>query len=198
MRIEDITVNWGGGGGSGYAEYAGMLHSDPGPAESATQRASGLAEENTRKQQALMDSDLSSIEDGKSVQDTDMYKRTLGQATEDTSTAYDSVRAKRSAAARMAGFGYEQPATQGDQTSVDAMEAHDVGDLPRSVANDVEGMRQQAASMRGSMAATYQGANSQDLGTWNNAEQQRQARQAAMWSKIAGLGVTAATEFVPH
>ena len=187
-------INWGG---AGYGEYGGECKSGPGAAERQAQTNTAQDRMERAKQQAQFDSDVAPLEKGK-IQDTEYYKDQLGRGTEDTSLAYDQVRSNRSAKARMAGFGYEQPLTQGDASSIDALEAHDIGDMPRQIASEVQDRRDQIAQTRAGLVGTYSGSANSNMSTWANAEEARKARQAAMWGKIAGLGMTAATTFIPH
>lgn len=186
------SISWGG---EGYASYGGECKSSPGAAEKQAM-TSTIDDRNARKQQFdAMGGDLADVEGG-DVTQTPMYHRLLTQGTEDTARAYDNVRAKRSAMANRSGFGYNQPATQADATSVDAMEAKDVGSLAGDAANTVQGYRMQAANTRAGAASTFNSSAAENQQQWGSLEQKRKEARAKMWTKVAGVGLTAAS-FIP-
>lgn len=127
------------------------------------------------------------------VQQSPFYKALYSQGIESTSNAYDRARANMNQRANMAGFGYNQPITQGANSQLDAQEARSLADVPRSAMLSAAGPAMQAAGQTGSMGMGY---GQQGLGYYDATAQQDINRQrSGLWNQLWNLPQTAASGF---
>ena len=124
------------------------------------------------------------------VQDSPFYSALKNTGIEATSQAYDRARANTAQRANMAGFGYNQPITQGAQTSLDRSEASDLARVPQEAMLSAAPLALQAAGQTGSMGMGY---GSQGLGYYDAASQQDMQRQrSGLYNNLWNLGTTIA------
>ena len=129
------------------------------------------------------------------VEQSPFYKALLTTGTESTSRAYDRARANTARRAQMAGFGYEQPVTQGAQTQVDAEEASALAQVPQ---NSLVRASQPALQAGGVAQNTAMGYGNQEMDALSMADQMQQRRRRGtqgLFSAIANVAPYAAAPF---
>jgi hypothetical protein len=131
----------------------------------------------------------------------DEWKRTqVNQRTSDTTGAFNNDAAAQRLRARQAGFGYEQPGVQQDQSNIENARAGAISKIPGQVEAEAVPIELQAAGQEGQLANAQQGiARTYDPeGYYNSAVSQDQAaaqRRASMWNSIIGAGTGIARAF---
>lgn len=95
------------------------------------------------------------------VQQSPFYKAMLNTGIESTSQAYDNAAANQKQKANAAGFGYNQPVTQGADNQLRAQEAKSMADVPNQALLSTAPLALQASSQTGQMGmnAGAQGSN---------------------------------------
>lgn len=168
-----------------------LLHQGRSPLEG---QAQSISEQN-RQQQATdygtAQGTLSQFEGP--VQDSPYYKSLVATGTDATSQAYESAKADQAAKARAAGFGYEQPVTQGAESGVAAQEAGALARIPAQAEEAAAPLALQAAGETAGMGTAL---GSEGVGYFNDAttlEEQYQKQQQGFMSKLwdVGSGVAA-------
>jgi len=123
------------------------------------------------------------------------------QRRSDTTRSFDDARAGLRRNARMAGFGYEQPATQAGEQSVENARAGALARIPGDVEAESIPIAQNAAALGTQAAGTMAGigASYNPLGYYNTAadmtaqdkaiSEAEKARRASMWQSLLKTGV---------
>lgn len=157
------SLNWGGGAGSGYGEYAGEAKDH----KPAAPDLSGQA----KREQVIGDSERGKRDDilhstnpflnsflGPDATKTPFYHTLLTTGLESTGRAYEGARAATRLRARASGFGYEQPLEQGSEDQLGAAEASDMSRVPREALSEAIQPGLQASAIKTSQAGQYNGA----------------------------------------
>lgn len=186
------SMHWGGAEGvTGYRAYAGEAKSKAGAAESSAQGQVKTALTAQSGNAAAQNSTLGQYEGD--LTQSPMYKQLYGLKTQDTTSAYNNARMKRSARARVAGFGSNTPIGQADSATVDQAEASDLGRISGDTMNELMPYQMEAAKLRGGNISAYGNQATEGTKTWGSLEEARKKRTGDMWSKMAGLGLMGAS-----
>jgi len=119
------------------------------------------------------------------VQKSPFYKSLYNQGVEATSNAYDRAKANVTQRANMAGFGYNQPVTQGASSQMDAAEAKSMSQVPEQAMLGAAPLALQAAGQTGSMGL---GVGAQGVGYYGDAANQDMQRQkSGLWNQLWNL-----------
>lgn len=131
------------------------------------------------------------------VQDSGMYKALLASGTEATSNAYQNVMSNTRARAKAAGFGEQQPVTQGAETQVAAQEAKDLAAQPNKAYLETvptelaaAGQTAQMGTNLGNEAVGYSG---QQTDLEKQYQQQSQQWGQGLFNSLLGVGMDVAT-----
>lgn len=89
------------------------------------------------------------------VNQSPFYKSLLATGIQDTSNAYQNARSNMRQQANAAGFGYNQPVTQGADNQLQAREASDMARVPMEAELGAAPLSLQAAGQTGSMGMGY-------------------------------------------
>lgn len=119
-----------------------------------------------------------------------LYKSLLTTGTEATSDAYANANANMNRKANMAGFGYEQPVTQGANAELGAEEAKSMARVPGEALQQTINPEMQAIGMQEGESSLYQ-----PLGYFNtyaNLANARDQRSSAMWNNLLSSSLGAA------
>jgi hypothetical protein len=131
------------------------------------------------------------------VQQSPFYKALLNTGTEATSNAYQNVMANTNARANAAGFGNQQPVTQGAQTQVAAQEAKDLAAQPNKALLEAEqpalAAAGQTASMGTALGNEAVGLSGQQVGLEEQYQNQQQQFGSGLFNSLLGVGMDAAT-----
>jgi len=150
-------------------------------ATSQQDQASATANENTAQ------GTLSQFEGP--VQDSPYYKALVSSGEDATSQAYQNAEEATRANANQAGFGYEQPVTQGAESAVQAQEASQLGQLPTQAMEAAAPLSMQAA---GQTAGIGESQGQQGLGYFGDAtslEEQYQQMNQSFLNQLEGAGL---------
>jgi len=125
------------------------------------------------------------------VQDSPYYKSLVATGTDSTTQAYNNAQENARSAANQAGFGYEQPVTQGAESGVQAQEASALAQIPSQAAAQAAPLSLEAAGQTANMGTQL---GNQALGYFGDAtslEEQYQQMQQAFLNQLenAGAGV---------
>ena len=118
------------------------------------------------------------------VQQSPFYKALLTTGIEDTSNAYQNAKANTTARARAAGFGYEQPVTQGAQSQMDQAEASALARVPQ---NATIAATQPALTAAEGSAGLGLGLGNQAQG-WNKSAYDMNRQRGSWWDTLMKVG----------
>lgn len=134
----------------------------------------------------------------------DTWKRTqINQRTADTTKSFDDALAAGRLRARTAGFGYEQPAEQQQETNIGNARAGEIAKIPGQVEAESVPIALSAIGEEGNLAnlETGIGRTYDPEGYYGSAVSQDQAalqRRANMWSSIIGGATGIASSLIPQ
>jgi len=122
------------------------------------------------------------------IKDSPYYKSLLATSTDATSGAYENAKASSASRAKMAGFGYSQPAAQGGQTEMEAKEAGDLARLPAEAYSATADKSLEAARQTAGMGTELGREGAQYFGDKVDLEKEYQARRAAFSNRLWKMG----------
>lgn len=138
-----------------------------------------------------------------SPQTSPLYNTLLTTSTDATNDAYNNAKSALLTNANVAGFGYNQPVTQGGEQELETSRASNLNQLPNQAfegnlaqANTQAGQDLQEAAAEGSQAGQYLSASENFFNTANADEQNLQKNNTAFGSSLGstfGPLLTAAT-----
>lgn len=169
------------------------MKSSPGASEKLATQTANTDIAARGKSQGEADSSLSQFEGP--VENTPFYRSMVTAGTDATHKSFDAERGNTAMQARAAGFGYEQPVTQGAQSQVNDSEAKAQAAVPQQALQATAPLTMQAAGMREGEVNSYNPNGA--ISTAGTLEQDRLNRQSQMWQQIAKTGVSAAMPFIP-
>ena len=123
------------------------------------------------------------------VQQSPFYKAMLNTGIQSTSDAYQNASTNMRQRANAAGFGYNQPVTQGAQGQLDAQEAKSMSEVPEKAMLATAPLSLQAAGQTGQMGMGY---GAQGLDALNSAYNMQKGR-GGLWNQLFNAGVGAGT-----
>lgn len=131
------------------------------------------------------------------VEQSGMYKALLKSGTEGTSNAYQNVMANTRARANAAGFGEQQPVTQGAETQVGVQEAKDLAAQPgkaylETVPTELAAAGQ-TAGMGTELGREAEGYSGQQVDLEKQYQQQSQQWGQGLFNSLLGVGMDVAT-----
>jgi hypothetical protein len=131
------------------------------------------------------------------VQQSPFYKALLNTGTEATSNAYQNVMSNTNARANAAGFGQQQPVTQGADTQVATSEAKALAAQPNQALLEASGpalaAAGQTAGMGTALGSEAVGLSGQQAGLEQQYQQQQQQFGSGLFNSLLGIGMDAAT-----
>lgn len=131
------------------------------------------------------------------VQQSPFYKSLLTTGTEGTSNAYQNVMTNTRARANQAGFGEQQPVTQGAETQVAAQEAKDLAAQPNKALLEASEPALQAAGQTAGMGTQLGneavGYSGQQVDLEKQYQQQEQQWGQGLFNSLLGVGTDIAT-----
>lgn len=125
------------------------------------------------------------------TKDTPYYKSLLATSTDATSNAYDSAKASSAERAKMARFGYSQPAAQGGQTEMEAKEAGALAELPAKAYAATAPLQLEAAGQQLSEGSALGGQGVAYHGQAIDLEQEYQKRNSGFQNRLWDIGAGA-------
>lgn len=136
------------------------------------------------------------------VQQSPFYKALLNTGIQSTSNAYQNADTNLKRNAQAAGFGYNQPVTQGAEDQLQSQEASALAAVPTQATEAAVQPALSAAGTTAGEAGTYGNQavlyGAQALSANQQAAQlqaQRQAAQQSLWQSILGAGTGAFTAY---
>lgn len=126
-----------------------------------------------------------------------------------TTGAFNDARAGARRRANVAGFGYEQPATQTDELNIENARASQLARIPGDVEAEAVPIAQNAAALGTQAAGALAGigASYDPMGYYGKAvdmtqldkqiAQMEKDRRSSMWQNLLGIGSKIATSFLP-
>jgi hypothetical protein len=119
------------------------------------------------------------------------YKSLLATGTDATTNAYNNAKATSAARANAAGFGDNQPVTQGANNEINAQESASLARLPMQAEQATAPLQLEAANTSATMAGNEANASNTASGTSGQLSNQYQQMQQAFQNSLlqAGLGV---------
>ena len=131
------------------------------------------------------------------VEKSGMYKALLRSGTEGTSNAYQNVLANTRARANQAGFGEQQPITQGAETQVGVQEAKDLAAQPGKAYLETVPTALSAASQTAGMGTELgreaEGYSGQQVDLEKQYQQQQAQFGSGLFNSLLGVGMDVAT-----
>lgn len=124
------------------------------------------------------------------VKESPFYRSLLTTGLESTSKAYDQANVAVRRKAQLAGYGYEQPATQGSEQAVEAERARELAAVPREALVQATDPQFRAIGLRTGQAGLFDPLGA--FGLQANLEEGRRRRRSSLWSALANLGGTVA------
>ena len=137
---------------------------------------------------------LSSLDSGTNPLSTPFGKSLVTAGTQATSNAYGQAKQNEAANANNAGFGFDQPVTQGAQGALGAQEAGALAQVPAQAEQQAIQPELQAAQLQTSQAGQYN--PSSYYGDYTGAQEAGQTAQNS-WESALGQGVGGALKAIP-
>jgi hypothetical protein len=183
----NTDIMWGG---ASYPDYQGHAHhSHSGEDQAHSIAAQDQADKERIQGQVTDETKQFEGDPGQSP----IYQSLKATGIDSTSDAYRSAKSNTRAAARAAGFGYEQPVTEGMEGQLEAAEASDLAKVPTAAKIESANMGLRAAGLdAGLVAPNASGAVGANR-TLTDAQSQEYATNMGLVGNLAKIG----TSFIP-
>lgn len=156
-----------------------------------TQNATNNTLANTNQAQVIANNaDLNGA-----VQDTDYYKDEVKSGTAATTEGYDASAKNMKASMEAAGVSGRSGVASGNETALEAGEASALSSVKTNAYADTNAQKLAANQQALTASGQQSGAATTDLGTANNAEEQRQSIGQKNWAALGSAVTSAAAPF---